>query len=113
MSEASDIKTGLKQEVLFTYILNIALEKAIREMQRETIGVAIDEHHIQVLGFADDLNILRNSLEYTERAAQVLEQAASNIGLKINTEKNKIMKLLGNEENTDRRTLTFEKFNES
>lgn len=36
----------------------------------ETTGVAIGQQHIQVLGFADDLNILGNSIEDTERAAQ-------------------------------------------
>lgn len=77
ISEASNIRTGLRQkDALFPTLLNKALEKAIREMQMETTGVAIGEHHIQVLGFADDLNNLRNFLKYMERAARVPEQAA-------------------------------------
>lgn len=54
-------------------LFNIALEKAIGEMQMETTGVVITRHHIQVLGFADDLNILSNSrkdnINIVERAA--------------------------------------------
>lgn len=65
-----------------------------------------------MLGFADDLNVLRSSIEDTERAVQVLEQAASKIGLKINTNKTNVMKLLENGDNTDTGSLTFEKVNE-
>jgi hypothetical protein len=70
-----------------------------------------------VLGFTDDLNILRNLLNHTKRAAQVLEQAACKVGLKINREKTKIMKLLENEENEentddDDGTVVFEKVND-
>jgi len=44
--------------------------------------VEIGQQHILKLGFADDLNILGNSLEETEKAAKALEQAATKIGLK-------------------------------
>lgn len=52
--------------------------------------------------FAYDLSILESSIGGTERAAQVLEQAASKIGLKINLDKTKIIELLdyGNNTNT-------------
>jgi len=88
------------------------LEKAIKKMQSETTGITIGQQRIQVLGFSDDLNILKNSLEDTERAAQVLERATSKIGLKINMDKTKIMELIGEEDNTDTRSLAFEKVNE-
>jgi len=99
LSEAFEVNTGLKQgDTLSPMLFNLALEKAIREIQREPTGISIGERKIQVLGFADDLNILGNSLNDTKRAAQVLEQAAGKIGLKINREKTKIMKLLEYEE---------------
>jgi len=41
-------------------------------MQIETTEITIGQHRIQVLGFADDLNILENSIEDTERVAKVL-----------------------------------------
>jgi len=44
-----------------------------------------------------------------KKAAQALEQAASEIGLKINAEKTKVMELLDNGENPDTGSLNFEK----
>lgn len=85
VSETFEVRTGLKQRVsLSPNLFNIALEKSIRGLQFETTGVEIGQQYIQVLGFAHDLNILGNSLEETEKAAQALEQSASKIGLKIN-----------------------------
>ena len=98
MSEAFEVNTGLKQgDALSPMLFNLALEKTIREIQKEPTGITIGERKIQVLGFADDLYILGSSLNDTKKAAQVLEQAAGKIGLKINKEKTKIMKLLENE----------------
>lgn len=74
-------------------LFNLALEKTIREMQKESTSITIGKWKIQVPGFSDDLNILGSSLNYIKRAAQVLEQAAGKVGLKINKEKTKIMKL--------------------
>ncbi|KAL4149146.1 hypothetical protein QTP88_003152 [Uroleucon formosanum] len=87
-------------------------KKVIRELQSETTGVEIGQQHIQVLGFSDDLNILGNSLEGTKKAAQALKQAASKIGLKINAEKTKVMKLLEDGDNPNAGSLTFEKVDE-
>ncbi|KAL4090626.1 hypothetical protein QTP88_025425 [Uroleucon formosanum] len=87
-------------------------EKELEELQSETTGVEIGQQHIQVLGFADDSNILENSLQETEKAAQTLEQAASKIGLKINAEKTKVMELLEDGDNPNAGSLTFEKVDE-
>jgi len=88
LSEAFEVNTDLKQvDALSPIVFNLALEKTIREMQKEPTGITMGERTIQVIGFADDLNILGKSLNDTKRAAQVLEQAAGKIGLKINREK--------------------------
>lgn len=63
-------------------------------MQMETTGVIIEQHHIQILNFTDDFNILGDSLEDTERVVRMLEQTAGKIGLKINACKTKIMNFL-------------------
>ncbi|KAL4142816.1 hypothetical protein QTP88_005213 [Uroleucon formosanum] len=66
MSEAFSVETGLKQgDALSPLLFNIALEKAIRVLQNESRGLNVDEHQIKVLGFADDLNILGDSLDDT------------------------------------------------
>jgi len=41
----------------------------------------------------------------SKRAAQVLEQTVSKVGLRINREKTKIIKLLENEEKTEARLI--------
>lgn len=43
----------------------------------ETTSLAIGQHHIQIHGFADNLDILEDSLEDTKKAARMLEQIAS------------------------------------
>lgn len=77
-------------------------------MEKAPTGITIRVQKIQVLGFVDDLNILRSSLNDTQRAAQTLEQAAGKVGLKINREKTKIMKLQGNTDDDDE-DVVFEK----
>lgn len=72
----------------------------------------IGQQHIQVLGFADDLNKLGPSLEETEKATQALEQAAGKIGLKINAEKTKVMEMLEDGDNPTAGSLTFKKVDE-
>lgn len=54
-----------------------------------------------MLGFVDNLKFLGSLLNDTKRAAQVLEQAIDKVGLNINREKTKMIKLLENEENTN------------
>jgi hypothetical protein len=59
MSEAFGVETGLKQgDALSPLLFNIALEKAVRVLQNEARGLNVDQYQINVLGFADDLNIL-------------------------------------------------------
>jgi len=102
MSEAFSVETGLKQgDALSPLLFNIALEKAIRVLQKESRGLNVDEHQIKVLGFADDLNILGDSLDDTVRATEILERAAERIGLHINTDKTKLMELLSTEISLD------------
>jgi len=81
-------------------LFNLALEKAIREMQEPT-GITTGERKMLVLGFAYDFNILGSSLNDPKKGAQVLEQVAHKVRLKINWEKTMIMKLSENEENKD------------
>jgi hypothetical protein len=73
MSETFSVKTELKQgDELSPLLFNIALEKAVRVLQNEARGLNVDKHQIKVLGFADDLNILGDSLDDTVRATEIL-----------------------------------------
>jgi len=93
-SETFTVETGLKQgDALSPVLFNLALEKVIRVLQDNEGGLLIGHNKIQILGFADDLEIIGDSLSDTANATRVLEEAAKRIGLEINTEKTKIMEL--------------------
>jgi len=53
-------------------------------MQREVTGMKINQRKIQILDFADDLNIVGNTRDDTEKATKVLEKSVNIIDLKIN-----------------------------
>lgn len=63
MFEVFDVCTGLKQgdSLSLTSFIGIVFEKAIRKVLRKTTRVTIGQHCIQVLKFADGLNVLRSS----------------------------------------------------
>jgi len=78
LSEAFTVETGLKQgDALSPLLFNLALEKAVRMMQVEASGIAINDHRVHVLGFADDLNILSEPLEGALGLTTDLERAAA------------------------------------
>jgi sorting nexin-29 len=114
MLEVFNVETGLKQgDALSSLLFNIALEKAVRVLQNEARGLNVDEHQIKVLGFADDLNILGDSLDDTVRATDILECAVERIGLNINTDKTKLLELLSREILLDvMKTISYEKVEE-
>jgi len=96
ISEVFGVETGLKQgDALSQLLFNIALEKAVRTLQNEARGLNVDQYQIKVLGFADDLNVLGDSLDDTMRVTEILERAAERIGLQINADKTKLMELVG------------------
>lgn len=44
-------------------LYNLALEKVAKMMQSEESGIAVNDHQVHIVGFADDLNIVSESLE--------------------------------------------------
>lgn len=63
-----------------------------------------------MLGFVDDLDITGGTLEDVGNAARILETETSKIGLQINSDKTKVMKLINSElDPVDRKRLAYEK----
>uniref|UniRef100_A0A2S2QC17 Putative RNA-directed DNA polymerase n=1 Tax=Sipha flava TaxID=143950 RepID=A0A2S2QC17_9HEMI len=59
LSEEFQVVTGLKQDdTLSPLLLNIALEKVVRNIQRDNHNIDIGTNKIGILGFANDLNIV-------------------------------------------------------
>lgn len=90
ISDAFTVETGLKQgDALSPLLFNLALEKVVRMMQNAKSGATVNEHRVQILGFAYDLNILGESLENALDLTMAFENAAAKVGLQINVEKQK------------------------
>lgn len=64
VSVKSKLMTGLKQsEALSQIMFNIALEKVLRSVQSNKFGINIDKTTLDLLGFADNLNLVRENKE--------------------------------------------------
>jgi len=59
----------------------------MRMMQSEANWIAVNEHRVKILGLADDLNILSESLEGALDLTMALLRAAAKVGLQFNIEK--------------------------
>jgi hypothetical protein len=87
-------KWSKKQEnALSPLLLSLALEYAIRKVQEKQMGLKLNGTH-QLLVYADDVNLLGDNIDTTEKNTQTKEA-----GLEVNAEKTKYM-LLSHQKNT-------------
>lgn len=85
----------LKQgDALLPLLLNIALEKMICSVQKKNnCGVKVDEITIDVLGFAEDLNILGDKKSIIQHTTTLIIKKKKTNRLVINEEKTKVMEM--------------------
>ncbi|KAL4084171.1 hypothetical protein QTP88_028004 [Uroleucon formosanum] len=77
LSEEFEVITGLKQgDALSPILFNIALEKVIRSVQSNKIVINIGKTTLDVLGSADDLNLVGENKEMIVRNIKTLIQEA-------------------------------------
>jgi sorting nexin-29 len=91
LSESFYIQSGLRQgDVLACILFNIALEKIIRDANINQCG-NIFYKSVQILAYADDIDIISRSLKSLQEATIALDRATRRMGLEINQAKTKYM----------------------
>jgi len=84
-------KKGLRQgDSLDCLLFNLALEKVVRNEGIQTSGT-IFYKSVQLLAYADDIDIIARSQTALKEAFLSLERAAGEMGLRINEKKTKYL----------------------
>jgi len=84
MTEEFAINKGLRQgDALSTQLLNVVLEKVMRHTQINK-GGSIHTRTLQILAYADDVNLIGRSTGRLKDAEVQMEGEANGVGLRIN-----------------------------
>ncbi|XP_071653719.1 uncharacterized protein [Temnothorax longispinosus] len=96
LTDAFEVARGLKQgDGLAPTLFNLVLEYVIRRTIVDTNATIMSKSR-QIVGYADDLNVMGRSMSDVEEAFNSMESAASSVGLEINEDKTKLMRLSRN-----------------
>jgi biotin operon repressor len=73
-------------------LFNFALEYNIRKVQKNQVGLKLNGTH-QLLVYADDVNLLGDTIGTTNKNTWTLIDASKEVGLEVNADKTRYMLL--------------------
>ena len=83
--------TGHINRPLSPKLFSAVLGNVFRKLYSEDLGLHIDGRKLRHLRFADDLILLDESKKKIEKGTQTLKTESSNVGLRMNITKTKLM----------------------